>query len=79
MMRELEIGHLGSVRKGTIDAVGANRLLEAITEASEHGQGTWLTFAGRRIAAIVPQDIAEAAEWATQATLTQPAGVKADD
>jgi hypothetical protein len=59
-MKELEISHLASVRTGHLDGVGEQRLLDAIDLASDQNQGTWLLDHGRRIAAIVPVDVAEA-------------------
>ena len=35
------------------------KLIEAIDLASDQGQVTWLTDGGKRIAAIVPVDVAE--------------------
>jgi hypothetical protein len=49
---------------GPIDAVGAGMLRDAIDAASDQDRITWLTRDGRRIAAIVPVDVAQAAEIA---------------
>jgi hypothetical protein len=52
-MRELEIGNLGS------SAETEDGLQDAIDLASDQDEGTWLTQDGKRIAAIVPVDMAE--------------------
>lgn len=46
---------------GTKDmAVAADELMDAIDLASDQGQVTWVLSDGKRIAAIVPVDVAEA-------------------
>lgn len=58
-----------------------DELLDVVDLASDQDEGTWLTDAGKRVAAIVPVDVAEAWEQATADLLAMPVAalISADD
>jgi hypothetical protein len=71
-MEELDITALLAVPDDESPDLGP--LVDAIGAASSQDQVTWLTDQGKRVAAIVPPDVAEAHEKLVERAMSAPAG-----